>query len=184
MYHGIMGSNFCRNITMENCYVDRFDSHQGVHNATIKNCTLGFGILVIGGGDLYVENVYRISGNAFVHLRMDYNSVFDGDVVLKKCRFGSTLTTAVEGIWIKFFNGLDNRVTNSISLDDVLSESGDLTLYSIYNATPEALDDDTNKLYLPKTATIKNVYSLDGSAVDVKIAKQPEAFTGVKISHI
>ncbi len=36
-YHGIMGTNFCRNIYVEGCYLDRFDSHRGAYN-------------VIGGG--------------------------------------------------------------------------------------------------------------------------------------
>ena len=50
MYHGIMGTNFCRNTVMDQCYVDRFDAHQAMYNATLTNSTFGFGILVIGDG--------------------------------------------------------------------------------------------------------------------------------------
>ena len=168
-------------MVLDECYLDRFDSHQGVHNATIKNSTLGFGILVIGGGDLNIENVYRVSGKAFIHLRMDYNSVFDGDVTLKNCRFGSTLTTAIEGLWIRFFNGLVNHVTNSLSIDGIVADSGELTLYDIRSASVDALTDEINALYLPKSVTIKSVCDSEGNPIDVRIATAEKIFDGVEV---
>ena len=181
MYHGIMGSNFCRNVVMDNCYLDRFDSHQGVHNARITNCTLGFGILVIGGGDLYIENVHRISGGSFIHLRMDYNSVFDGDVVMKNCRMGQGMERVIEGMWIKHYNGLPNRVTNSLTVDGLVCECPDATVYSIYNADAASLDDDVNKLILPKTVKLKNVFAADGTTpFKPAISARADAFESVE----
>lgn len=181
MYHGIMGSNFCRNVVMDNCYVDRFDSHQGVHNARITNCTLGFGILVIGGGELYIENVHRVSGSGFIHLRLDYNSVFDGDVVMKNCRMGEQMEKVIEGRWIKFYNGLPNRVTNSLTIDGLVCENPKVALYSVWDASREALNDDVNQLILPERVSIKNVYEKDGETPLVpEIAIQKEAFAGVE----
>ena len=182
MYHGVMGSNFCRNVVMENSYVDRFDSHQGVHNVIIRNCTLGFGILVIGGGDLIIENVYRVSGNAFIHLRMDYNSVFDGDVIMKKCRLGKGMANVVEGMWVSFYNGLDHRITNSLSIDGLISEGDNVTLYNIRNATADSLTDATNRLIVPEFATVKNVTAPDGAGIEVKLAVQSDAFSGTKFT--
>ncbi len=183
MYHGVMGSNFCRNVVMDNCYVDRFDSHQGVHNARITNCTLGFGILVIGGGELYIENVHRISGNAFIHLRMDYNSVFDGDVVMKNCRCGENMTKIVEGRWVKFYNGLDNHVTNSLSIDGLRCDSGEMSLYAIYNADPGSLTDDVNKLYLPKKIKLSRIFAADGvTPITPELAEQKDVFSLENIS--
>lgn len=158
MYHGVMGSNFCRNVIMDNCYVDRFDSHQGVHNATITNSTLGFGILVIGGGTLYIENVYRISGNAFIHLRMDYNSIFDGDVIMRKCRMGDGMKRIVEARWISFYNGLPNQITTSLDVDGLVCDYPDVCLYDIFCANAASLNDEENKLYLPKCVKLKNVF--------------------------
>lgn len=181
MYHGIMGSNFCRNVVMDNCYVDRFDSHQGVHNARITNCTLGFGILVIGGGKLYIENVHRISGYGFIHLRMDYNSVFDGDVIMKNCRMGSTMNRIVEARWIKFYNGLPNRITTSLTVDGLVCECDEVALYDVSSATPEALSDDVNALYLPEWVKVKNVFSADGvTPYKPEISHQKEAFASVR----
>ena len=181
MYHGIMGSNFCRNVVMDNCYLDRFDSHQGVHNARITNCTLGFGILVIGGGDLYIENVHRVSGNGFIHLRMDYNSVFDGDVVMRNCRMGEQMTRVIEGLWISHYNGLPNAVTKTLDIDGLVCENDSVDLYSIRNADAAALTDEVNPLYLPELVKVKNVFKADGvTPLKPNVAVEREAFEAVK----
>lgn len=181
MYHGVMGSNFCRNVVMDNCYVDRFDSHQGVHNTKITNCTLGFGILVIGGGELYIENVHRVSGGGFIHLRMDYNSVFDGDVIIKNCRMGAQMEKVIEGRWISFYNGLPNYVTNSLTVDGLVCESENVALYSVRDATKDSLNDVVNKLILPKRVSLKNVFTSDGvTPFKPEIAVQKDAFEDVE----
>jgi len=182
MYHGVMGSNFCRNVTMDNCYLDRFDSHQGLYNARITNCTLGFGILVIGGGELYIENVYRIAaGGAFVHLRMDYNSYFDGDVILKNCRMGSELDTIVVGRWVGFYNGLPNYVTRTVTVDGLVVDGGNLHVYNIRNAAPEVVNDEVNKLYLPESVRLSNVTSPDGVRTKISASKNDDALANIKM---
>jgi hypothetical protein len=56
-YWGIMGSNYCKNLVLDNCIFSRFDAHMGVANATIRNSTLGhMGINAIGTGTFTVEN--------------------------------------------------------------------------------------------------------------------------------
>ena len=184
MYHGIMGSNFCRNVTMDNCYLDRFDSHQGLHNARITNSTLGFGILVIGGGELYIENVYRIAcGGAFIHLRMDYNSYFDGDVIIKNCRMGEELDTIVIGRWISFYNGLPNYITRSITIDGLVVEGENLYAYNIHGATPESVNDEVNKLYIPEKIKIANVSFPEGVTPNVKASRNDDVLANVIITE-
>ena len=184
MYHGVMGSNFCRNVLMENCYLDRFDSHQGVHNATIRNCTLGFGILVIGGGDLLIENVKRVSGRGFVHLRMDYNSVFDGDVVLKNCVAGADVGDIIQGRWVKHYNGLDNQITRSLTVDGLKAESGEMIFYELYGASPDSLIDDVNKLYPPRSITYSGIVGPDGvTEIVPKVCNVDGIFDSVKINN-
>ena len=56
-YWGIMGSNYCKNITLDGCKLSRFDAHQGVLNATVRNSVLGHhGIKLIGSGTALIEN--------------------------------------------------------------------------------------------------------------------------------
>ena len=180
MYHGIMGSNFCRNVVMDGCYVDRFDSHQGVHNVRITNSTLGFGILVIGGGELYIENVKRISVGAFILLRADYNSVFMGDVVIKNCVMCSDIDMLVNGAWRSFYNGLPNQICTSITVDGLVAESGRCYVYGIGGATADALTDPVNKLYLPEFVKFTGLRDANGN----KIVPQASKYEGGAFSDL
>ena len=179
MYHGIMGTNWCRNMVLDGCYLDRFDAHQGLYNATLKNSTFGFGILVIGGGKLYIENVTRVSGAAFVHLRMDYNSVFNGDVEIVNSEMTSELSTIVEGQWIPFYNGLPNHMTNSLIINGLTTPRTSICLYNILDATSASLTDATNPLLLPTYIKIDGLKRPNGGEVGVTLSSTSGLFTNV-----
>ena len=191
MYHGVMGSNFCRNMTMDECYVDRFDAHQGLHNAKITNTTLGFGILVIGGGELYIENVYRMAemngSGAFISLRTDYNSVFDGDVIIKNCRMDAAITCIVSGVWRSFYNGLPNYITRSLMIDglEILGNGkSTLNLYNISNASKDALVNTVNPLYVPESITVSNIRNSNGKDVTVRASKSSsDALSTITVTY-
>lgn len=86
-YWGIMGSNFCKNLVLDNCTFSRFDAHMGVANATIRNSTLGhMGINAIGCGTFTVENS-TIYGRSFINLRSDYGSTWQGEFIIRNCKF-------------------------------------------------------------------------------------------------
>ena len=86
-YWGVYTSNFCKNLSIEDCIFSRFDAHQGVTNAYIKNCTLGHQhIRLIGHGEFVIENTKIISDrNSFIGLREDYGSLWDGDITIRNC---------------------------------------------------------------------------------------------------
>ncbi len=159
MYHGVMGSNFCRNIVMEGCYLDRFDSHQGMHNATITNSTLGFGILVIGGGELYIENVNRPSGSSFILLREDYNSMFDGNIIVKNCTAGESMDCLIRGSWQEHNLGLPNYIVHSVTVEGITVSKKPFYVYKITNATGDSLTNTTNPLYAPVSVSISGFNS-------------------------
>ena len=84
---GIMGSNYCKNILLDACSFSRFDAHQGVANATIRNSTLGYvGINAIGTGTFTVENC-TVYGRSFINLRSDYGSTWQGKFIIRNCVF-------------------------------------------------------------------------------------------------
>ncbi|MGY4384896.1 hypothetical protein ACVWYN_001930 [Pedobacter sp. UYP24] len=86
-YWGIMGSNFCKNLLYDHCTLSRFDAHQGVANATIRNSKLGhMGINAIGSGLLTIENT-TVLGRSFVNLRPDYGSTWQGELLIRNCVF-------------------------------------------------------------------------------------------------
>ncbi len=55
---GVIASNFCKNILLEDCTLSRMDTHMGVSGTyTIRRCTLGhMGLNAIGRGLLTVED--------------------------------------------------------------------------------------------------------------------------------
>jgi hypothetical protein len=85
---GVIGTNFCKNILLENCTLSRMDTHQGVSGTyTIRGCTLGHaGLNAIGRGTLTVEDS-TLNGRAFLSLRGDYGSTWEGKVVIRNCRW-------------------------------------------------------------------------------------------------
>ena len=180
MYHGIMGSNWCRNMLVEDCYLDRFDSHQGMHNATLKNSIFGFGILVIGGGELYIENVERLSGGStFISLRGDYNSIFNGNIVIKNCKMSSSIATIVEGLWRADYNGLPHQITTGLTIDGLIVDRNKICLYNINSATKETLTHATNPLYIPTldSINVSGVRRTNGADVGIIISPSADAFS-------
>jgi hypothetical protein len=85
---GVIASNFCKNILLEDCMLSRMDTHMGVSGTYgIRRCTLGhMGLNAIGRGTLTVDDS-TLYGNALVSLRGDYGSTWDGDIVIRNCRW-------------------------------------------------------------------------------------------------
>ena len=78
---GIMGSNYCKDISYENCRLSRLDAHCGVYNVSLKNCEVVY-ISVVGGGTLTVEDTIIYNDNV-IQLRGDYGSTWKGDIIVK-----------------------------------------------------------------------------------------------------
>jgi len=85
---GVIGTNFCKNILLENCTLSRMDTHQGVSGTyTIRGCTLGHaGLNAIGRGTLTVENS-TLNGRSLLSFRSDYGSTWEGTVVIRNSRW-------------------------------------------------------------------------------------------------
>lgn len=85
---GVIGTNFCKNILLEDCTLNRMDTHMGVSGSyIIRRCTLGYaGLNAIGRGLLLVEDS-TLCGSSLVSFRGDYGSTWEGDVVIRNCRW-------------------------------------------------------------------------------------------------
>ena len=85
---GVIASNFCKNILIEDCIFSRLDAHMGVSGEyTIRNSQLGWqGLNAIGKGLLTLENT-TLYGHSLINFRGDYGSTWEGDVVVKNCRW-------------------------------------------------------------------------------------------------
>jgi hypothetical protein len=84
---GVIGTNFCKNLSYDGCSLSRFDAHQGVANATIRNSTIGhMGVLLTGFGEFLIENS-TVQSRHFIGLRPDYGSTWKGNITIRNCRF-------------------------------------------------------------------------------------------------
>lgn len=119
-YWGVMGSNYCKNLTYDGCIFSRFDAHQGTYNATIKNSEIGHQKLsVIGQGTLYVENTVFHS-DTVVGLRGDYGSTWQGEVILKNITINNTGTPIlVNAGWQNHYFGYTCYLPERIVVDGI-----------------------------------------------------------------
>lgn len=85
---GVIGTNFCKNILLEDCTLSRMDTHQGVSGSyTIRRCTLGHqGLNAIGRGTLLVEDS-TLNGRSLLSFRGDYGSTWEGEVIIRNSRW-------------------------------------------------------------------------------------------------
>ena len=85
---GVIGSNFCKNILLEDCHLSRMDTHMGVSGTyVIRRCTLGhMGLNAIGRGQLTLEDS-TVYGSSLVSFRRDYGSTWEGSLKIRNCRW-------------------------------------------------------------------------------------------------
>jgi hypothetical protein len=175
-YWGIMGSNFCKNILYDSCVFSRFDAHQGVANATIRNSTLGHqGINAIGSGNFIVENS-TVNSRSFINLRTDYGSTWQGELTIRNCVFvpagGKTFSGSLIG---GSYSGDHNfgytcympeRITiENLRIDDA-NHPADYQGAAIFSNFNPKMKDDTYKEKFPyvitKEVILKNITTKSG----------------------
>ncbi len=192
-YWGIMGSNFCKNLLYDNCTLSRFDAHQGVANATIRNSTLGhMGINAIGSGLLTIENS-TVRGRSFVNLRRDYGSTWHGEVVIRNCVFVPAGGKSVSASLISgFYSGQHNfgytcympeRITiENLRIDDAIHPDNYQGPAIFSNFNPEMKDNTyQEKFRYVKTneVILKNITT--ASKKVLRLSDNPFMFKDVKV---
>ena len=93
---GVIATNFMKNILLEDCALSRMDVHQGVSGTlTVRRCALGHaGFNAIGRGRLVVEDC-TLHGRNLISFREDYGSTWEGDVLIRNCRWIPPSSNAV-----------------------------------------------------------------------------------------
>lgn len=193
---GIMGSNFCKNILLDKCSFSRFDAHQGVANATIRNSTLGHaGINAIGTGTFTVENC-TVYGRSFINLRSDYGSTWQGEFVIRKCVFVPSCGKSANASMISgSYSGqhdfgytcyMPERITiDTLYIDDTNHQKNYLGPAIFSNFNPNFKDDSYKEKYpyiKTREVVLKNVTTASGKSL--RVSDNPFMFRDVKvISH-
>ncbi|MEP6725297.1 MAG: hypothetical protein ABJC98_05765, partial [Bacteroidota bacterium] len=179
VYWGVMGSNFSKNLIYDSCILSRFDAHQGVANATIRNSTLGhMGVHAIGSGTLLIENS-TIRARSFVNLRPDYGSTWQGELIIRNCVFVPAGGKPANPTLIGGSNSgqhdfgyicyMPERITvENLRIDDTAHPDQYQGPAIFANFNPEMTDSSyTEKFPYVKTkeVTLKNVTTVSGKAI-------------------
>ncbi len=193
-YWGILGSNFSKNLLYDQCTLSRFDAHQGVANATIRNSTLGhMGINAIGSGLLLVENS-TIRGRSLVNLRPDYGSSWQGEIVIRNCVFvpaGGTFISAdlISGSYSGQHNfgytcHMPQRITiDNLRIDDSRHGKNYRGPAIFANFNPQLTDHSYREQFpyvLTKEVMLKRITTASGQAL--RISDNAFMFRDVKLN--
>ena len=110
VYWGIMGSNYCKNISYENCVLSRLDAHAGVYNFSIKNCEIAQ-INITGGGLGVIENC-TVYNWRLIGLREDYGTFWRGLIRVKNVVMvqDEKLFTIFSGNYHDVYHGFKTRL--------------------------------------------------------------------------
>ncbi len=116
---GVMGTNYCKNITYDGCRINRLDAHAGVVNASIINGSEVTTIALIGGGVATVKDSI-VHGNSIIGLREDYGSTWNGDVILENVQImNSGSVSIVSGYWANHDFGYTTYMPKNIYMNNV-----------------------------------------------------------------
>ena len=146
-YWGLIGSNFCRDLTFEDCVFSRFDAHMGVTNCTLRRCRLGWQCLnAIGNGTFLIEETDAY-GRAFVNLRDDYGCTWRGDIIIRNSTWHPL--TEKRAVFFGINEGdhdfgyecfLPNVSIDGLTVDEENADASPLYIFNDYtvNAAPGA----------------------------------------------
>ena len=192
---GIFGSNFCKSITFDTVEFSRFDAHQGVTNATIKNSVLGYmGINLIGKGTFLIENS-KVCASNFINLRGDYGSTFEGDIIIRNCEYLPRNGAKSDAVILSGGNsgqhnfGYTCYMPRKITIDGlIINDSNVPDRYKgpkIFAAFNSAYKDESFKEQYPYVITeevdIKNLTIKSGKPLI--ISSNPFMFRNVKVTQ-
>jgi len=122
-YDGMMGTNYCKNLTFDNMFVCSFDAHCGTYNATIKNSTIEH-LNFIGEGTITLENVtmYTDGSSAAMIFRKDYGATWQGNVIVNgltmKTSKKSPNLTLIKTEWVNHYFGYTTYLPEKIEIND------------------------------------------------------------------
>ena len=166
---GVMGNNFIKDVYVNNCTLNRFDSHQGAFNVFIDNSNIGYGLIrLVGKGILQVTNTI-VRGNSFIFLRDDYGATFEGDIIIKNCKLDNTINNSnFARIISSTFNithdyGYELYLgKNNIIIEDFefINKNSSNPAYVFYLPIRQSNESYNGNMYLANNIKLKNIVSI------------------------
>ena len=122
--HGVINTDWSKNIVLNGVRINRFDAHRGITNLTILNSTLGnHGINLVGCGLFYMNNTTVTGRASMITLRPDYGLRWEGEVVMRNNIFYTTSRTPTlfaDFGGVPFSGTLNHGYSSSLPLDIII----------------------------------------------------------------
>jgi len=123
---GVMGSNYCKNLTYDHSRLTRFDAHCGAYNAKIINGSEVADLTLIGKGDFIIEDskIYTDYSNELLTLRADYGATWVGDMYFKNVTAvynntsGNDTFKLISGAWTNHDFGYACGMPTTVTVDN------------------------------------------------------------------
>lgn len=194
-YWGVFASNYSKNIVLDGCTFSRFDAHRGVFNVTIRNSELGhMGIHAIGEGTVLVERT-RVLGRSLLHLRPDYGSTWQGEVVIRNCSFRPRAGAESRAVLVEGANsGLHDFgypchmprriIIDGLDIDDSHHPANDPGPVILGDFNPDRTDDSYREQYpyaLTEEVVLRNVTTATGR--ELRLSDNPYLFRDVVVTR-
>ncbi len=138
---GIMGTNWCKNITYDGSKLNRLDAHSGVVNASVINGSEVTTIAAIGGGMLTVKDS-TVHGGDIIGLRTDYGSTWNGDLLIENVDYYNTTPNPViiNGTWSNHYFGYTTYTPQNITINNLRYMNVVTTPYMFSNFISSSVD--------------------------------------------
>ena len=164
----ITATKYTKDITYRNCILNRIDSHRQAHNLTIENCTIGVkGLTLMGSGELNLKNVTRLGYSAFISLRSDYGSSWEGTINIENCTFRPKNAKNIISITFLYDNNELHNYGYDLYLPNINISNSDK--YYIFYNTDDTVGDqigDITKIYkLPNNVIINSYQTESGKKI-------------------
>ena len=187
-FWGVMGANYCKNITYDACSLSRFDAHKGVANATIKNSIVGrWGASITGYGKLLIQNSVFYA-DFMIGLREDYGSTWEGNIEIVDSAIVPTTNKTVVTVITGHNNGLhdfgyDCYMPENVTIDGLTVYSTKAKVYVFGNLNRDCTSSSyapTYPFYVAKNVYVKRLRSL-ASTPEVVVSSNEVLFAPTKL---
>lgn len=191
---GVVGSNFMKNVLVEDCRLSRMDVHMGVSGYyIIRNSEMGhMGINAIGKGNLIVENS-TIHSQHLVKFRGDYGATWNGDVVIRNSHW---VPTNAEGGVLSIFGvqndgthdfGYESTMPTTITVDGLTIDDGPeregTSNITLFDAASGAIDPTLPHPYRP-TETVEISDLTTTSGLTPRVSLNPKLAEVISVSGL
>jgi len=178
---GIMGTNYCKNITYDGCRLSRLDAHAGVYNATVINSEVLY-IHLVGGGRALIKDSTSYNYSPVVNLRSDYGAPWDGDIIIdnlkvmaKSRNASNNSVTLISFTWINHDFGYIVHMPKNIIIKDVSVPDAQDPIITVFSDPTTGSSASVNDFTVPRVP----VQSIDPIPdIDPETGKQKKDANG------